>query len=180
MKKIFRAVTTVNVFGAIGYMLLVASWAFFLAIIIALLLDPSVRTLPTDIVQSQATPTPKGPSLAVIVASYAITALAVMVSLFVLVTLPYFVGKWCARMIRRLMTMLKIAITTGQLFLMKSMLATLPLIGLMIINFTLVPESVTFAAMYVATVGLSALSIGSFLVQLLIARRLKIPTDQVW
>ena len=180
MKKIFRAITTVNVFGAIGYMLLVASWAFFVAIVIALLLDPSVRTLPTDTMQSQAVPASGEPAPAVIVASYAITVLVIIVSVFVLVTLPYFVGKWCARMIRRLLSILKVPITKGQLFLTKSILATLPLIGLMIINLTMAPESITFAAMYVSTVFLSAMSIAAFLIQLMITRRLKIPTDQMW
>jgi hypothetical protein len=180
MKKWIGYVSVVNVFGAIGYMLLVATWVFFVAIVIALALDPSIRTFPTDITQHPNLPSPEKPSLAVIVAGYAITGLMIAISAFIVVTLPYLVGKWGARMIRQLMVALKIPITKSQLFFTKSIVAVLPLVGLMIINFTLAPDTVTFAAMYISTVVLSALSVTAFLIQLVIARRLNIPADQTW
>lgn len=180
MKKLFSAITTVNTFGAIGYMLLIAAWAFFAAVGVALLVDPSIRSLPSEVVQQSTVHTPTEPSPAVIVASYALTGLVIVVSVFIIITLPYFIGKWGSRMVRCLMGVLKMSITRDRLFLVKSVLATLPLVGLMIIHFTLHPESITFGAMYVATVGVSVLSIGSFLLQQLVARRLKTPAGHIW
>lgn len=162
-------------------MLLVTAWTFFAAIMIALMFDPSVRMIPTDIIQGSSVTTSGGtPSVAVVVAGYVITAVIILISIGVVITLPYFIGKWCSRLLRRVMLAMKVSITKRQLFLTKCIFATLPLLGFMLVHFLLTPNSMTFAAMYMATVALSAGSIVAFLVQLLLARRLKIPAGKTW
>lgn len=181
MKKIFRPTTVVNIFGAIGYVLLIVTWAFFVAIVIALIFDSSIRTNPTDIIQNSGSSLPAAKSSPVLVAAgYAITGLVIIVSIGVLVMAPYYIGKWGSRLLRRLMLALKVDITKRQLFLVKCMLATLPLVGFMSIHFMLAPDTMAFAAMYLATVALSVLSISLFSIQLFVARHLKVSIDQTW
>ncbi len=176
-----RKIVVANVFGAIGYMLLVAAWAFSLAVILAILFEttgvgqPSMPLEPT-----KETVTAGSPSPVVMVASYAITGLVVLVSLGILVTLPYFVGKWGARIVKGFMKLTRIDMTRKQLLLVKGCLAALPLLVLMVLQLALTPEGIVFAAMFGATVAASLLAIVAFLMQALLARRQKLSIDEVW
>jgi len=179
MKKIFGISSTVNILGAAGYVLLLASWVFFVTVTLVLALDPTMNSYPTGSVYSPPV-SPSAPSPLTVVAGYLIAAVMAVLTIVILVALPYLVGKWGSRVLRRLMLIFNIPISRRQMFLMKSIIATLPLVGFMVINFMLVPQSFTFAAMYITTVALSVLSIGLFLVQLFVARRLKIPVERIW
>ncbi len=180
MNKLPKRIAMVNTIGAVGYMLLLAVWAFFAAIIIALVFDASSRLNPEVPVQSISLPAPTEPSMAVTVVGYVLAVAVLILTIAILVTLPYFIGKWGARFVRRLMAITHIDVTLTQVFLVKGLLATLPLSALIVINLVMMPDSITFAAMYVATVALAAFAIGLFLVQLLLARRLRIAVDKTW
>lgn len=180
MKSISRQVIIVNIFGASGYMLLCAAWAFFIAIAVALLIDPSIQALPTDITQNPTNQNTDNSSPALIVAGYVIAALMAAVSVVVIVTLPYLIGKWGSKILRSLMKVLRIPYSQRQLFLTKSVLAVVPLIGLLIINGVFAPETITFAAVYVATVVVATLAIIVFFLQLLLARSLGVSADKTW
>jgi hypothetical protein len=180
MSRLTKHIAAINTVGSIGYMLLVATWAFFMAIIIGLVFEASNR-LNADIPMQPAVAPPSAePSMIVTVVGYVLAVVALLVTIAILATLPYLIGKWGSRMVRRLMVITRIDITLTQLFLVKALLATMPLTALIIINVVYMPESVTFAAMYVATVALAAFTIGLFFVQLLLARRLKVSVDETW
>ena len=180
MKKLSRADTIMNACGAIGYMLLLTTWALFAAILLALVFGASYQPGATEVTQTVSPSSASESSAVLVAASYILTVVLVLVSIGIVMTLPYFVGKWGSRILRWLMRMTRIDITRRQLFFVKSILASLPLLGLLIVNFTLMPEEITLAAMYVATVSIGAVSITIFLLQLLLARRLNVPVEEVW
>ncbi len=180
MNKLLGRIAMVNTVGAVGYMLLLAVWAFFAAIVTALVFDASSKLNPEVPLQSVSLPTPHEPSMIITAVGYVLAVAVLILTIAILVTLPYLIGKWGARLVRRLMAITHIDITLTQIFLVKGLLATIPLAVLIVINLVLTPESITFATMYVATVALAALSIGLFLVQLLLAQRLRIAVDETW
>jgi hypothetical protein len=179
MKNIQKQVAVVNILGTVGYMLLVTVWAFFAAILLALLFDASAGMGQPEVTQPPESET-SGTGPVMVAASYVITGLVILVSVGIVVTLPYFIGKWGSRLLRGLMKLCRIDVTRRQLFFVKGIVVTAPLVGLLLVNLVIMPENVTFAAMYVATVILAAVSLALFFVQLLLARRFNIPVDKVW
>ncbi len=180
MSELTKRMTVINTVGSVGYMLLAATWAFFAAIVVALIFDASSKLNPEISMRSVALSTPHEASITITVLSYVLAAAILVVTIAILVTLPYLIGKWGSRLVRWLMRLLHIDITLTQLFLVKGLLATLPLSALIIINVIFLPESVTFATMYIATVAVAVTAIGLFLVQLLLARRLGVSPDKTW
>lgn len=179
--KVPKTILGINICGALGYMFLLAVWALFVATVLGLLFD-AIEAAPSTVIIPNAEDQPSGaaPSSAVLVAGYVLAVVLGLISLGVAVTAPYFVGKWGSRFVRWLMKVAKIDVTRSQLFLVKGMLAALPLMGLLMIHFLMAPGSITFAALYASSVGLSAVSLVCFLVQLLLVRRFNIPVDKVW
>jgi len=180
MNKVPKPVAAINVCGAIGYMLLLAVWVLFAAVVVSLLLETAAGGGPIDLSKVPESTVAKEPGPTMVVASYVITAVMVLVCVGVVATLPYLIGKWGSRFTRVLMRLFRVDITRRQLFFVKCILTVLPLIGLLVVNFVIMPEGMTFAALYGATVALAMATIGLFFLQLWLARRFNVPVDRVW
>lgn len=181
MKNILRREVVVNAFGAVGYTLLVAAWTFFLAVLLSSLFEAyASQGQSSGVLSPSPKPNPTSAGPVVVVAGYIITGLIAAVSLAIVATLPYFIGRWGSRILKAFMKLCRIDMTKRQLFFVKAILAILPLVGLMIMQFILRPEDITFAAMYGGAVILSVLAITSSLTQTLLARRFKLAFDRLW
>lgn len=181
VKKYDNHVVWVNMFGAIGYLLLIVVWAFFVGIIVALSLQTGSPAAPVEVSKSaNAGSVAMQPSVVLVAAGYVITALVVIGSLVVLALLPYWLAKWGGRWLRRMMRVFKVEPTRRYLFLTKSMLASVPLLGMTVINLILQPSDMAFTMVQIVSTGLAVLAISAFLVQLVLARRYNVPADQAW
>lgn len=170
----------VNLFGAIGYMLLLATWAFLAALVVSLSLQNGTANSFIEVNGGSTTPVVTQPSITIIVAGYAIGALMAVLTVIVLLTFPYFLAKWGGRLLRRGMGSFHIELTRRSLFLVKSVLATVPLVGMIVINGIIQPADPTFALIHLVSTGLTITSIGAFFVQLLFARKYNVSVDKAW
>ncbi len=181
MKRILQPEVMVNLIGAVGYMVLVAAWTLFLAVLLSFWFDSYSAGQSGGILHpSPAKSVANPPSTAVWVAGYIITGLVVIVTVAIVAMLPYFIGRWGSRLVKALMKLCRIDMTRRQLLLVRGILATIPVMGLMFIYLFFRPDDITFAAMYGGTVALSALTIGLFLLQTFLARRFKIDISRLW
>ena len=181
MKKIERRVIVVNIFGVVGYTLLMTTWALFVGLAVVSLFEispasPETITCGSSSVAGSITE----PSELLIAFSYLFTAVVAIVTVGIFITFPYFLAKWLARTLRWGMDKLKIETSRRHLFLAKSILATLPLLGFLGLSTMLELVDVLFSSVYIATVGLTVIVIGSFLIQLVLARRLRVPAAKTW
>lgn len=175
-----KPIMLINICGALGYMFLLAVWTLFAAALLGVAFDAIEVSSSKEVIEIVDTPQGEASSPPAIVVSYVFAAVLGLVSIGVVVTAPYLIGKWGSRLVRGLMRLAKVDRTHGQVFLVKGLLAALPLLGLLLIHFLRMPEAITFAALYVACVGLAIISLVCFLVQLFLARRFNIPVDEVW
>lgn len=177
MKKSKLRVVGVNTLGAVGYMLVVTVWALTLAVLLAVLMGQSASTPPPTAEITQANESAfTGVSTA---AAYAITAIMLIITLGVFVSLPFFIGKWSSSGLRRLLAFLHIPPARRTLFFAKSIVAVIPLIGFFVVSMQ-ITATMAFAALYVAVVACTVFALLLFVVQLITARALRIPERLVW
>jgi len=176
MKKLSPRVIGVNIVGTIGYMSSLLAWVLLATIGLALFLNGMtvVPMQPSEITSTQ----PEANGLAT-GAAYVVTGVMIVVTIAVLVLLPYFIGKLSSVSLRWLLKILRIPPTKRRLFLAKSIVTTLPLVGFFVINLLISP-SMTFSIIYIVTVVAAAFALGCFLLQLIIARALHVPERSVW
>lgn len=171
-----------NVFGAAGYMLLIAAWALALAVILAITFEltsggyPAIAPEPPS---NESIPA-QTPSPVIVVASYTVAGLFVVFSVGMLITMPYFVGKWSSTTVKTLMKICRVDMTLRQLVLVKGILVVFPLLILLILLIALRPEGIVVAGIFGMTVAAAILSMIMFLLQALLARRQKLPFAKVW
>lgn len=181
MKTIERRVIAVNIFGVIGYALLMTTWVLFVGMaMLSFFQTPPV--VPEEVVGGGLSVGGNNaePSQLIVVLGYVFAVLAAIVAIGILLTFPYFLAKWLARVLRWSMSKLKIETSRRHLFLAKGILATLPLLGFLALSVTAEPVSMVFSAVYIATVCLSVITMVLFFTQLLLARRLRVFADKTW
>lgn len=179
--RVLQKAVAPNVFGAIGYMLLIAAWTFSLAVVFAIFFEATGAGRPNAPLEpAKGISTGGSSSQVVVIASQVIAGLAVLLSAIMLVALPYFIGKWGSRIVKGFMKICHIDMTAEQLLLVKGGLAVVPLLILMVLQLLLKPEGIVFAAMFTLTVAAAALAVVAFLVQTLLARRQKLSIDRLW
>jgi hypothetical protein len=176
MKKLSPRVIGVNIIGTIGYMSSLLAWVLLATIALALFLNglTVLPAQPSEIVSTQ----PESNSLVTGMA-YVVTGVMIVVTIAVLVLLPYFIGKLSSVSLRWLLKVLHITPTKRRLFLAKSIVTTVPLIGFFVVNLLIGP-SMIFSIIYIVTVVAAAFALGCFLLQLIIARALHVPERSVW
>jgi len=176
MKKLTLRTFGVNVLGTIGYMSSLLSWILLMTVLLALFLNgPAVVP-----VESSETVAP-GSALGGLAtgAAYVVTAIMIIVTVAVLVLLPYFIGKLSSTSLRWLLGLLRMTPTKRHMFLAKSIVATIPLIGFFVVTLFIDP-SMTFSIIYMVSVAAAGLALVCFLLQLIIARTLHVPERSVW
>lgn len=181
MKKLLTPIIAVNALGAIGYVLLVAVWTFLIAIIFAFYVDSVITGQPMTIDHS---PTPAhtstGASIALVVAGYAVTALVILVSIGVMVLLPYVIGKWGSRLLRRGMLLIGVKGSGQSLYLSKACIVTTPLLVLLVMNFFFVPGDMAYPLVYMFMVLTAVIALVAFGLQHFLAKRLRVALQKVW
>lgn len=178
MKKLAIKTGLVNTIGTLGYLILMLGWLLLAVVIMILLVASSVIVIPPDtsqvIVSSAPAATP------IVIGSYILTAIMVIVTIGVIVTLPYFIGKWSSRQLRRFMQAIRLVETRRTLFLTKCVVAVVPLFGFLLIQLFLDPGTMTFGTLHIATIVTAVLAIACFGFQLVLARRLRLSSSAMW
>jgi len=166
----------VNIVGTIGYMSSLLAWILLATVMLALFLNGMtvVPVQPSDVTPVQ--PVFNGLTTGV---AYIVTGIMIIVTIAVLVLLPYFIGKLSSVSLKWLLGILRVSPTKRGLFLAKSIVTTVPLVGFFVINLLISP-SMTFSIIYIVTVVAAAFALGCFLLQLIIARALHVPERSVW
>jgi hypothetical protein len=179
-KRFQPRIVGVNVLGTIGYMFLLTAWVLLMAVIVALLMQRSIIVLPEVIIDTP--PQPASMPISGLTVGFAsvVTAIVVLVSMVILVVFPYLVGRWSSRVLRRLSILARISPTKRHMFLIKGLVASIPLLGFLIIALVARDVTLTFAIIYSATVAASVIAILFFFVQLLIARALRLVVETIW
>lgn len=180
-KRIRKALFLVNTFGAVGYFLMALAWTFFASAVLLLLMQSSVISGPTDVgLQDGAAQATGGGTMFIYIIAYGVTIIMGVLTLAIVLLLPYLIGKWGARAMRRLLGLCRIALSRQNLFLAKGLMNMVPLIGFIVLNLLYEPIDMTIPSVHVATIFLSLLSLGMFVAQLLAARSLAIAVKDMW
>lgn len=177
MKKLQPRVIGVNILGALGYMLVLLAWVLLAAVIAALVLE---RSTPVPLQPPEASTVQPAFSQLATGVSYIITAIMVVVTVGLVVLFPYLIGKWSSVVLRWILKTLRIAPTKRHLFLAKAIVTVLPLIGFFVVTLTLTTPTIVFSVLYISSVVAAVLALGCFLLQLIIARALKLPERLIW
>lgn len=181
MRKISKRVLVTNAFGTIGYGLTIFSWLLFIGVLFLLLWQDSSFYTPVNQVVSGSQEA-SDPTMSTLAAGvgYAIAAVMAVISLGIIVVLPYFVGKLSSKGLKMAMKHLKVEASKRHLFLMKCCVAALPLLGFFVVSLLYGEVDLTIALVHIATVATGVLAMVLFLVQLLLARHLKVSFAQLW
>lgn len=179
MKRFEKRVVLANSFGALGYVALFVTWALFVSIVLMALMDVSVIQLPTDnLVQpSEDQSNPSGMTITV---AYLVTGLAVIASLFVVVALPYLIGRWGAKLNRMILAIAKVTLSHRTLFAGKLLMLSIPAIGMYTASFFLPPENTEAFAVSVLGSVMTVVAVVVFGLQHVVARRLNVNIKKIW
>lgn len=177
MKKLQPRIIGVNILGALGYILVLLAWVLLATVVVPLVFEESaiVPVQPPEVSTAQ----PMFSQLATGV-SYVITAIMVVVTFGLLVVFHYLIGKWSSVALRWMLKVLRIVPTKRHLFLAKAIVTVLPLIGFFIVTLILAVPTIVISTLYITSVIAAVLALGCFLLQLIIARALKLPERLVW
>ncbi len=181
-RRVRKAFILVNSFGIIGYACTLVAWTLFIAIVLMLLMQSSVVTVPPETILQEGSTTgaaAESPAVAKVFA-YIITAIIVVLSIAIFVALPYFIAKVGSRFLRRSLKLLHISPAKRNMFFAKCIATIVPLLGFVVITFLSEPVDMTIPAVHIATILAGLLAIGSFLLQIVIARALSVPSKDVW
>jgi hypothetical protein len=139
------------------------------------LLTPKIQQLPVNN-PKQAVATGDGLTGA-LSGSFAIGL--VVLSLFILLTLPYFAGRFYAKTLRRTMKLLKIPFTFRNLVLTKMISYIAPLIIFIVLGFNPYID-ITYVALFLLTFGTVVMSLGLSGVQVFLVSKLAVSLKKIW
>ncbi len=176
----FTRNSLVSLTGIAGYVLLLTAWVLCLAMLVNLALtygDRSVVVVQDAVGATQTSVDEQ--SVATQIIAYVITAIIVIVTLVLIAVLPYYIAKYSSRGVKRLIKLFKVDETLKQLFTFKLLLSFVPLAIFMVVFMVNPYITVTDIALYAATIVVVVVSMVSFLVQTIIAKRFKRTYDQI-
>lgn len=179
MKKLSGQVVSVNILGILGYMSSLLAWLLFVAIFFVLLADSSFMTMPNEQPSVHALTIPDNLTAMAFIASYGVAIVAVIVTIIIFITLPYFVSKGLSRFMRRALKVLKIAPTNRHMWLLKACMTAVPSIGLAIMTLCGLQGDAAIT-IYLVVFFAALLSFGLFSFQYILAWRLKVAAKDIW
>lgn len=182
MRKISKRVLVTNAFGTFGYGLVIFSWLLFIGVLFLLLWQDSSFYTPVNEVVPGSEVTPGSGNMAGLATGigYMVAAIMALISLGIIIVLPYFVGKISSKWLKLAMKHLKVEPSKRHLFLMKCCVAAMPLLGFFVVSLLYGEITMTVALVHIATIITGVLAMVLFLVQLLLARRFKVSFTQLW
>ena len=181
MIKIPKRIVLVNIFGTLGYLMVVFAAVLFVSVVIMGVMQSPFAPSITDGNSVSKVPTPAGGSSVIsAVIAYSITALLVVVTFVVFVALPYMIGLVSSKLLRKALKLAKIHPSRRHLFLAKGCATTLPLLGFFVYSMTMATVDMMFSAIYITAVVVTVLALISFCIQAVLARSLTIPDKAIW
>jgi hypothetical protein len=109
MKKLSGHVVSVNILGLLGYMSSLLAWLLIAATFFVLLADSSFMTMPNDQPFVERLAIPDNLTGVAAVASYGVAIVAIIVTIIIFMTFPYFISENLSRFMRYILKTLKIA-----------------------------------------------------------------------
>lgn len=179
MKKLSGRVVSVNILGLLGYMSSLLAWLLFMAAFFVLLADSSFMTMPNNQPFVQILPIPDNLTGVASMASYGVTAVAIIVTIIIFITFPYFVSKNLSRFMRYILKVFKITQTNWHMWLVKGLVTALPTVGLAIMTLCGV-QGDTAVAIYVVVFFAALLAFALFSFQYFLAWRLEVASRDIW
>lgn len=178
MKKLPLSVIATNVFGSVGYLLLLFNWVLLLSFIMLAIITiqtPSPQET-SSILFMRHLQTPEF----VVGIGYLVAIIGAIITIGVFVALPYLIGMWSSRVVRYILRMVKVPLTARTLFFAKCCVGIVPLFVFLLYQVTMQPEMMFFAVLYVTTLIVTIIALLCFVAQLFLGRYLRIPLKRVW
>jgi len=179
MKKLSGRVVSVNVLGLLGYMSSLLAWLLFVATFFVLLADSSFMTMSNNRPFVRVLPIPDNLTGVAAVAGYGVTTVAIIVTIILFITFPYFVSKNLSRFMRYTLKVLKITQTNWHMWLVKGLVTALPTIGLAIMTLC-GAQGDTAVTIYVVVFFAALLAFALFSFQYFLAWRLEVASRDIW
>jgi hypothetical protein len=178
--RVRKAVVLVNSLGAAGYLFLALAWVMFAMAALWLIVQSSITTLPVDMATQPSSSVATTNNTATQIVTYSIGLVVVVVMVAFIISLPYLIGKWGSRVVRKLLRYFSITPGLRHVFLAKSLLAMVPLIGFVVIALRGEPADIALPLLHIISIVMSVAALGCFLLQLWAARVLSLPAKDVW
>lgn len=177
MRARSKRIAIVNAFGALGYMCLLIAWVMVASIIFLMMVDSNliVTTLPME--NQVAAPLPQ--SMVLSIAEWLLTGLMVILTLAILIFLPYFVGKGGSRLLRKALSIFHITHTRTHILLAKAFASAVPPVCFATLTFFGM-QGAAVVPLYVAVFLSSCISLLFFAIQHSLATHFKIPVAKNW
>lgn len=172
----------VNMFGAIGYSVLVVTYVIVVVVMAIWLvrggysdsldMTPAEGSLEVAPLESEAENTP----ILVSIFAYTVTTIMFLTVVFVTITLPYWLGKSSSFFIKRGLGLLNIPITSTSILLSKLVANGLVILPMLLI----VAEDIAgiFTLLFVA--GLTGVALMLFLIQHYLAKMTRLEAQDIW
>lgn len=183
MRDVLPTRRIVNGFGAIGYSLLIIVYAIMVGVGLLWLVQGGHLTIigvPSEIsgtdTISTADPDPSSPSIIMSIITYTVTAIMLVTVVFVMVSLPYWLGKTGSYLIRRAIELGRWPITPASLLIAKIIACGVAAVPIFILTI----QDVNNAVVLLAVSAMIVASTLAFLLQHYLAKASDIPVDQIW
>lgn len=170
----------VNVFGAIGYLLLLFAWVLLASEMILLLIVPNLAMTPLATVQASYMLQQTLSLDFFIGLEYIFTTVTVLSTVVIFIVLFRLISKGSSQILQWFLRLIKVLPTRRHVFLVKACITTTPLLGFLFYATALQPTDMTFSAVYITAVIITIITLMSFSIQLLLARSLHIAVKDIW
>jgi hypothetical protein len=179
MRSISKRIVAVNTLGLLGYMSMLVSWLLLLAVVFVMIVNSPLVVTEHTVITTSGSPMPQEMSGIAQFASYGVTAVVIVVSISVFVTLPYFMSRGMSRLMRRILGALAISATWWHMWLIKALAAVIPCVAFLAVSIFNSPQDTTIP-LFVVVFFASLLSTGIFLLQYFTALRLRVAPSAIW
>lgn len=180
MKKILPSVIATNIFGTVGYLLTVFSWMLVVSFVVLLLMDSGVTVSSPETTTSMLLMRHLQTPEFIVGMSYVTAVAMIVVTVFTFIALPYMIGAWSARGMRMALRKARVPLTLRHLFFAKCVTVVVPLLGFLVYQLIMQPETMLFSALYITILVVIIIALLCFTVQLFLARYLRIELKKIW
>ena len=179
MRRIEKRVVAINVLGALGYTAQLLAWTFFVSIVLMILIDSSLIQVPLN--ELDAMPVgEKGSPGTLSAVAYVVTGLVALVSVVIVICLPFLIGLWGSKFTRLLLRVTKLPIGHRELLVCKLIVLLLASLGMYIAGFVLPSEYSDVYAVLIGGAIAAVVTVLLFTLQHYCAKRLKITAEKTW
>lgn len=182
MRSLLPSHRIVNMFGAIGYSLLIFTYAIVAGTILlwlihsgngeALGLIPETPDQPIDLGSGD----PADANILISIFAYAVTIIMALVVVFITITLPYWLGRSGSYIVKRAIRLFKISVTPTSLLLAKVIANGISVVPILL----LVAEDIGNILTLIIVSGLIVCTLVLFLLQHYLAKMNHLEAREIW